>query len=85
MITRENDNEKKNLTFTINASKDSPVVNPAFVIHNWGREDASLILNGEPIQQSKDFRFGHYHRLEGSDLIVWMKMESENPMTILLK
>jgi hypothetical protein len=67
------------LEFEIAASEDSPVVNPAFVIKNWGRSDAKLKINGKRVNRGKVFRFGHNHRLEGSDLIVWVKAEAAKP------
>jgi hypothetical protein len=60
------------------ASAESPVVNPAFVIKNWGKADAVLKIDGKRIKRGKNFRFGHRHRLEGSDLIVWARYESES-------
>ena len=64
------------LTFSLQASKKSPVVNPAFVIKNWGDSNAVLKLDGKEIKRGKIFRFGHGHTLEGTDLIVWLKTES---------
>jgi hypothetical protein len=60
------------------ASAKSSVVNPAFVIKNWGKADAVLKIDGKKIKRGKKFRFGHRHRLEGSDLIVWVRYESES-------
>jgi hypothetical protein len=70
--------------FTLAGSEDSPVVNPAFVIKNWGDADAVLKINGKTIKRGKDFRFGHRHTFEGTDLIVWIKTESTEPVKILL-
>jgi len=66
------------------ASEDSPVVNPAFVIKNWGDKGAALKINGKQIARGKEFRFGHRHTLEGTDLIVWIKTESTEPVKIKL-
>ena len=72
------------LEFEIAASEDSPVVNPAFVIKNWGRTDAKLKISGKRTNRGKVFRFGHNHRLEGSDLIVWVKAEATKPIKFSL-
>jgi len=72
------------LTFELNASESSPVVNPAFVVKNWGEDGVSLKINGAEIKRGKDFRFGHRHRLEGIDLVVWIKIESTKPVEIQL-
>jgi hypothetical protein len=68
----------------INASKDSPVVNPAFVIEDWGTSDVELKVNGKKIKPGKDFRFGHRHKLDGADLIVWFEAESTKPVEVSL-
>jgi len=73
-----------NLEFELSGSEDSPVVNPAFVIKDWGEADVNLKVNGKKIKRSEDCRFGHRHRLEGSDLIVWIKKESTKPIRISL-
>ncbi len=77
-------NAGKTLEFELTGSENSPVLNPAFVIKNWGERGAKLKINGKTIKRGKDFRFGHRHRLEGSDLIVWLKKESTKPIRISL-
>ncbi len=62
------------------ASEKSPLFNPAFIIKNWGESDAELKINGQTVKRGKDFRFGHSYRLKGSDLIVWVKIESREPV-----
>ncbi len=68
------------LRFTLAADADSPVVNPAFVITNWGTSDVSLKVDGREKTQGKDFRFGHRRNPESSDLIVWVKKETQEPV-----
>jgi hypothetical protein len=70
--------------FELPASEKSPVVNPAFVIKNWGEADASLKINGHSVNRGRVFRFGHRHSLEGGDLVVWLMFESVEPVRILL-
>ena len=72
------------LEFELAASKDSPVVNPAFVIKGWGKEGAMLTLRGKTTKAGKGFRIGHRHTVDGSDLIVWVKTESTKPVKIKL-
>ena len=36
------------------------------------------------LERGKSFRFGRHNTLEGSDLIVWSKTESDRPMAIEL-
>jgi hypothetical protein len=73
------------LAFTLAGSPQSPVLNPAFVVKNWGDADAKLTLDGKPIPRGKDFRFGHRQTLEGTDLIVWIETESQASLTFRLE
>ena len=74
--------ETEALEFEIDASEESPAVNPAFVIENWGDSDARLEIDGTEIERGKVFRFGKNHRLEGTDLVVWVKTEIMKPVSI---
>jgi len=75
---------KSTISVLAKASKESPVVNPAFVIKNWGKSDVELKVDGKKIKRGKDFRFGHRRTLEGTDLIVWFKAESEKPLKVTI-
>ena len=79
--TKAGDEELK---MEIPASSESPLYNPAFIIKNWGDIDADLEINGEEIPEGKNFRYGLRHTLEGSDLIVWIKYETDVPTEISL-
>ena len=72
------------LTFELNANESSPVVNPAFVVNNWGDNSVGLKIDGRKIKRGKNFRFGHRYSLEGTDLVIWLKTESTKPIQISL-
>jgi len=72
------------ISVRINASEDSPVVNPAFVIKNWGDADVALEINGKTIPHGKNFRFGHPRTVKDKDLVVWVRTESTTPVNISL-
>ncbi|UCE38850.1 MAG: hypothetical protein JSW00_06400, partial [Thermoplasmata archaeon] len=78
------EDESKNIEFTIAASKESPVVNIAFVIRGWGENDLTLKINGQNISRGKNFRYGRIDNLESNDLIVWIRYESILPIKIML-
>jgi len=73
------------LEFTLQAGPDSPVVNPAFVVKNWGRAAAVLTIDGKTTRPGPDFRLGRRRRLEGTDLIVWLELESTRPVRVTLR
>jgi hypothetical protein len=82
LLTRPDSAKPSPLIFDLQASQESPVVNPAFVIKNWGGTDAVLKLDGKEIKRGKTFRFGHLGTLESTDLVVWIKAESTKPMAL---
>jgi hypothetical protein len=73
------------LMFELAGSNHSPVLNPAFVIANWGDADAMLTLDGKMIPRGGNFRFGHRQTLEGTDLIVWIETLSRTSVTFRLE
>ena len=65
----------------VRASKDSPVVNPAFLIKNWGRDEIKLKIDGKEIKEGKDLRIGFEN---DKDLVIWLRYESVKPVQILV-
>ena len=77
------------IQFEVAASENSPVVNPAFLINNWGKSDVILEVNGAEIDGGTDFRLGHYPSLDMDGagqwrdvLIVWVQMKSSKPVHV---
>jgi hypothetical protein len=59
------------------ADQKSPLHNPCFVIKNWDRKDIRLTLNNKDMEPGTDFRYGFVPRSEGYDLVIWIRIESE--------
>ena len=76
--------EPSTVAFEVAASQQSPLVNAAFVIKDWGRRAARLNINGKRVKPGRSFRSGHRHKVSGSDLVVWIEKESTQPITISL-
>jgi hypothetical protein len=76
----EDYNQFDQLDFRIAGSEEHPIVNPAFVIENWGKRGASLAIDGNTIKRGKDFKFGHRRTADGYDLIVWVRKEASVPV-----
>jgi len=82
-MTREHTDNARPLRLSLNASDGSPVVNPAFVIRNWGQDRVSLDVNGESIEPGKNFRQGIVRDSDGvRKLVIWLKLESEEPIEV---
>jgi hypothetical protein len=70
------------LEFTILGNKESPIKNPAFYIKNWHAGGAMVFVDG---QEFRDCETGINHRLEGSDLLVFLWMEADSDVNISIE
>ena len=73
------------ISVVLEASEDRPVVNPCFVVSNWGDAGVSLEVDGVRVPRGKDFRFGRPHMIKTYDLIAWARIESSSPVAISLR
>jgi len=77
-----------NLEFTLERDKAGPagvplsLVNPAFLVKDWGESDAALQINSQPLQPGPDFRVGHEETPTGQDLIIWLKMQTNHTVKV---
>jgi hypothetical protein len=82
MLTCSRAGRPSTLKIEMPGSKESPVLNPAFVIKNWGNQSLDLKIDGKKMKQGRDFRVGHRNSLEGKDLVVWIQLESTKPIQL---
>jgi hypothetical protein len=82
VVSRDSAAASQPLQVTLRASGESPVVNPALVIRNWGLSPARVEIDGQPVPAGKDLRIGSVHRLEGDDLVVWIRKDAAAPLRI---
>ena len=73
------------LACEIKATPESPIVNLCLVVKNWGDRPAGVEVNGEAIPNGELFRYGLRRELEGTDLIVWLKKTTTEPVRVVLK
>ena len=73
------------LKIELEASTDSPLLNPAIIIKNWGSQPATLSINGKSVPQGEDFRQGIRKGPLGEDLILWIRLDKQKPVTIVLE
>jgi len=72
------------LKLFINGSEESPVINPAMIIKNWGSQLATISIDGKPKMPGVDFRQGIRKGPDGDDLILWIKLDRKSTVDILL-
>jgi len=80
-----NPTDASTLRCQLAASVESPIYNVPMVIKNWGEAGATLKINGTPPKHKKDFRVGHRHGPERTDLVLWIKLQSTEPVSLELK
>ncbi len=69
------------LAFSIDASDESPIYNPCFVIKNWGsgKAEATLKINGRKIP-NEDIRQGITRNTDGNPkLVIWVELQADAP------
>jgi hypothetical protein len=61
------------------------IVNPVFVVKNWGDKDVEVKMNGKVLEAGKDFRRGYETQPGGMDMILWIEVQSSQPLKFSLK
>jgi hypothetical protein len=70
------------LSFRVDANETSPLVNPAFVMLNWGEGIPSIRLDGRVLEVGREAQVGFRRTPEGTDLVVWLKRCASTPVHI---
>ena len=70
----------RTLSFTLQGSDDSPVVNPCFVIRHWdGDETARVSVDGKALPPGPGLRQGIVRDGDGRrSLVLWMERDSRS-------
>ena len=82
VVTRQDTSASKVMEATLHATQNSPAVNPVLLIRDWGLAEAKIEIDGKTAPLGKDVRVGYVHRLDGDDLVLWMRKEATEPMRI---
>jgi hypothetical protein len=77
---------RANLSFTVNASRRSPLVNPAFVVKNWKINRKAVVeVNGQEPLPAKKCRQGLVRDTDGMPmLIVWLNRQSNERVDVVI-
>jgi hypothetical protein len=81
VLSRQTTGKSSVLKLKISCSIDSPLCRPTFVIKNCRESNVVVKVNGKTIP-SDNFRFGFSRRLEGTDLIIWLRKETTQSIQI---
>jgi hypothetical protein len=57
------------------------IVNPAFVVKDWGKAPVTLEIDGKPRARGPGFRVGY----EGADLVLWLQFKSSESVSVRLR
>ncbi len=84
------DHQEHEVEFDLLADEDyygvaSTIVNPAFVVKGWGKQPVDVAIDDKILPPGKDVRVGYESTKVGTDLIVWLKLESKEPVNISLR
>jgi hypothetical protein len=71
--------------FDLAVTENSPLVNPVFIIENWGSDEILLEINDQIMNPGKNFKYDYRRTLDGTDLIVWLKYNSTEPISLAIK
>ena len=64
------------------ASEQSPLVNACLILRGWGDASARVQVGGRTMSAADGIRVGHVASLDGRDLIVWLAMRSDRPVSV---
>lgn len=73
------------LECTIQASPQSPLLNPAFRIKNWNPNSIDFLLNGRTLEIGTDFRFDNRCTEEEPGLVIWLQRELDKPLSLTIR
>jgi hypothetical protein len=79
--------ESNNISFTIEANDDSPIINPAFVIYNWNSDsDVSVTVDDDQVMPGPDFRQGTARDTNGNLMkIIWLRLDEDSDIEFTIK
>jgi len=61
----------------MSGSKETPIVNPAFVLKGWGESDV-IVKSGDRIfEEGTHYRKGYENKIDGTNLVLWFDGASE--------
>lgn len=74
--------KSKKISFSLDGSEDSPILNPCFVIKNWGADSkARLRINGKKQDKGSNVRQGVIRDTDGTlTLVLWLELSADSSL-----
>jgi len=72
------------LKMQLAATSDSPLLNPAVIIRNWGDRIPTVSINGKSFTRGSGLKFGHITGAQGYDLVIWLEIEAVSNTTVTI-
>ena len=60
------------------------IINPTFIIKDWGTPGVALKVNDKLLEEGKDMRIGYEQTPTGKDLVLWLRMKATEPTQFML-
>ena len=85
-ILRSNVNGQPSaLHLRLDAGQESPLINPALIIKDWGNTPAVIVMDDYLVPRGELCKIGYASTLDGVDLVIWLKLESTKPVQLAIK
>jgi Concanavalin A-like lectin/glucanases superfamily len=72
------------ISFRLDATAGSPLCNACFVIENWDDAHPVVTIDGKIWPQNSQCRIGQRDRFDTRDLIIWLALDAQAPVTITI-
>jgi hypothetical protein len=73
-----------NLKFSVKASQQSPLVNPVFVIENWGNLQPVIKINNHSNTDNIVLKYDLQKTLGSGNLIIWLEIKTDQNTNFLI-
>jgi len=85
VVERQGSGQADALHLKLDASPESPLINPAIVVQNWPEGAVATVEVAGRKLNPADVRIGIEEELNGNNLVVFLKLESSEPTEIKIK
>ena len=75
-IIQQDETDADELTFSIAADSNAPLVNPCFVVEGWRGGDIQVSVDGALLPSDR-YRYGTRKTMSGTDLVLWTALRGE--------